>query len=72
MPARVGKVKVTVSLDAQLVLRAKLVALRRSTEQGRTITLEEMIEAGLRSELTGEPERKPQSRATKPEDRQRR
>jgi hypothetical protein len=71
MPPRIGKVNVTLSLDAQLVLKAKLGALRRTTEQARTITLEELVEAGLRKELTGAPERKPQTRATKPETRRR-
>jgi hypothetical protein len=71
VPPRIGKVNVTLSLDGQLVLKAKLAALRRSAEQGRTIRLEELMEAGLRKELTGEPERKPRARATKPENRRR-
>jgi hypothetical protein len=57
MPARPPKVKVTVSVDGQLILKAKLVALRRSVAEGRTITLEELIEAGLRKELRGGPDR---------------
>jgi hypothetical protein len=58
MSPRPGKVTVTVSLDGQLVLKAKLVALRRSAEQTRRIDLDDLIEAGLRRELMGASETK--------------
>jgi hypothetical protein len=77
MPPRIGKVRVTLSLDAQLVLKATLAALRRSTQQGRRIGLQDLVEAGLRHELQGEPGKNEpngpgRSRPRRPDDRQRR
>lgn len=50
-----GKVKVTVNLPENLVLRAKTVALKRTKARGRRVTLQDLIEHGLRSNLKAAP-----------------